>query len=104
MPAAWTVTGERREQEKRGGPNSEERSQDSFLPIVDKVLEGHLLKLKGLGNFDAGQDSGSITESEGGTVVGCRRCSALGFALLDPCMGVVDGGLHEFVPVRGSVP
>ncbi len=35
--------------------------------------------------------------------VGCKNCSARGVALLDPCMGVVDGGLHQTYIVPASL-
>lgn len=78
------MTGERREQEKRGGPDSEKRSLS-----LDRVLED--------------TDGHTVAENSRSSG-GCRRCSARGVALLDPCMAVVDGGVHELVAVSESGP
>lgn len=70
---------ERRKGGKRGegGPDSG-GSQDSFLPVVDRVLDTLY---------------GPLPEA------GCRNCTARGVALLDPCMAVPDGGVHELAVV-----
>lgn len=75
------VRGQKRgkgERKGKGGPESEERSLDRVLEEWPTVVEN---------------------SPSSGYEVGCRRCSARGVALLDPCMGVVDGGVHELVAV-----